>query len=399
MTSKTVLYVVALNHAINDGSVYLPSTLFPIIISLFSLSVFQVGILVSAGYIVSVIFQPVVGHYSESRNPGKLLATGILVVSLSLLTFTTSNGFPALLFSIILLRLGSSFFHPVGISAVSRTYRGPGLQRAMGFQSAFGNVGVLLIFLSAAPVYTLIGWAYTWILYASLTMTDVILTILILRTKRSPVQLVNNHTVNQSPIGKYYVPFFTVAAAFVSGGSYAVILNFANILLKDKLQLSTPVTNLVVSAFIATASVGAFSTGTLAQYAKTNTSLSAAFLLASVAIFLVALFPGSLALATAGLLVCGFSISATYPLTYTILSDHIGRDPERTGRSFGILSSSQTIGGSVMGLLAGSISQLAGLSYAFVAVAIIMLVASFSAMLWTRTLVIVRFERPLAVGP
>ena len=399
MTSKTVLYLVALNHAVNDGSVYLPSTLFPIMISLFSPSVFQVGLLVSAGYIVSVIFQPVIGHYSENRDPGRLLATGIMIVSISLLTFTISNGFPALLFSIILLRLGSSFFHPIGISAVSRTYRGPGLQRAMGFQSAFGNIGVLLIFLTAAPVYTLIGWAYTWILYASLTTIDVIITTLILQTKREPVQLNENHATNQQATGKYHVPFFIIAAAFVSGGSYAVVLNFANILLKDKLQLSTPVTNLVVSAFIATASVGAFSTGTWARSSKTSTSLSIAFMLAAAAILLVALFPGSLPLATAGLLVCGFSISATYPLTYTLLSDHIGKDTERTGRSFGILSSSQTIGGSVMGLAAGSISQLAGLEYAFVAVGIIMFLASFSAIRWTKTQIAMRFERPGAVGP
>src|SRR5437016_3917570 len=59
--SNRILYIVSMNHAVNDGSVYLLSSLFPVVISLFGLSVLQVGILVGLGYLVSVIFQTVVG--------------------------------------------------------------------------------------------------------------------------------------------------------------------------------------------------------------------------------------------------------------------------------------------------------------------------------------------------
>ena len=51
---------------------------------LFNISVFQVGIIVALGYLVNILFQPVVGHYSEGRDPGRLLAIGISVITVFL---------------------------------------------------------------------------------------------------------------------------------------------------------------------------------------------------------------------------------------------------------------------------------------------------------------------------
>src|SRR5205809_4745707 len=180
-SSNRILYLVSLNHATNDGSVYLLSSLFPIVLALFNISVFQVGIIVALGYMVNILFQPVVGHYSEGREPGRLLAIGISVITVSVISFVFATGFLSLLASVILLRLGSSFFHPVGISTISKSYGGPRLQKSMGFQSAFGNVGVLLVFLTSAPLYLAVGWRPTFVVFAVWTLADVILTLTFLR--------------------------------------------------------------------------------------------------------------------------------------------------------------------------------------------------------------------------
>jgi len=87
---------------------------------LFDISVLQVGIIVALGYLVNIIFQPVVGHYSEGRDPGGLLAIGIAMITVSVVSFVFAAGFLSLLASVIFLRLGSSFFHPVGISTISK---------------------------------------------------------------------------------------------------------------------------------------------------------------------------------------------------------------------------------------------------------------------------------------
>ena len=44
----------------------------------------------------------------------------------------TATGKLGLLLSVMLLRVGSSVYHPVGISWLSRTYQGEGADRALG---------------------------------------------------------------------------------------------------------------------------------------------------------------------------------------------------------------------------------------------------------------------------
>ena len=384
-SSNRILYLVSLNHATNDGSVYLLSSLFPIVLVLFNISVFQVGIIVALGYLVNILFQPVVGHYSEGRDPGRLLAIGISIVTISVISFIFAIGFLSLLASVIILRLGSSFFHPVGISTISKSYGGPRLQKSMGFQSAFGNIGVLLVFLISAPLYLAVGWRATFIVFAIWTLADVVLTLTILRG-RYPAASDDHRTPSSSkPQTKRTIPLFFVLAAFISGGSYAVILNFANIFLGTRAHLDVPQANLIVSAFIAFASLGAIATGGGTRFVPTNVLLAISYVVASGSIAAFTLLSGNAILATITLLATGFSISATYPLTYTELSRYLGSIGQQSGRSFGVLSSGQTIGASILGLASGYVSQFLGLEVSFGSIALLALIGSVSAIFWIKS--------------
>ena len=383
-SSNRILYLVSLNHATNDGSVYLLSSLFPIVLALFNISVFQVGIIVALGYLVNILFQPVVGHYSEGRDPGKLLAIGISVVTVSVISFVFATGFLSLLASVILLRLGSSFFHPVGISTISKSYGGPRLQKSMGFQSAFGNIGVLLVFLISAPLYLAVGWRATFIVFAIWTLADVFLTLTLLRGRYSAASDDPQTPSSSKPQTKRTIPLFFVLAAFISGGSYAVILNFANIFLGTRAHLDVSQANLIVSAFIAFASLGAIATGGWTRFVPTNVLLAISYVVASGSIAAFTLLSGNAILATITLLATGFSISATYPLTYTELSRYLGSIGQQSGRSFGVLSSGQTIGASILGLASGYVSQFLSLEVSFGSVAILALIGSVSAVFWIK---------------
>ncbi len=383
-SSNRILYLVSLNHATNDGSVYLLSSLFPIVLALFNISVFQVGIIVALGYLVNILFQPVVGHYSEGREPGRLLAIGISVITVSVISFVFATGFLSLLASVILLRLGSSFFHPVGISTISKSYGGPRLQKSMGFQSAFGNVGVLLVFLTSAPLYLATGWRATFIVFAIWTLADVVLTLTFLRGRYSAASDDPQTPSSSKPQTKRTIPLFFVLAAFISGGSYAVILNFANIFLGTRAHLDVSQANLIVSGFIAFASLGAIATGGWTRFVPTNVLLAISYIVASGSIAAFTLLSGNAILATITLLATGFSISATYPLTYTELSRYLGSIGQQSGRSFGVLSSGQTIGASILGLASGYVSQFLSLEVSFGSVAILALIGSVSAAFWSK---------------
>jgi len=383
-SSNRILYLVSLNHATNDGSVYLLSSLFPIVLALFNISVFQVGIIVALGYLVNILFQPVVGHYSEGRDPGRLLAIGISVITVSVISFVFATGFLSLLASVILLRLGSSFFHPIGISTISKSYGGPRLQKSMGFQSAFGNLGVLLVFLTSAPLYLAVGWRATFVVFAAWTLADIVLTLMVLGKRHSAIPDKSQTLSNSQSQARGIIPLFFVIAAFISGGTYAVILNFANIFLGTRAHLDVSQANLIVSAFIAFASLGAIATGGWTRFVPTNVLLAISYFIASCSTAAFTLFSGNPILATITLLVTGFSISATYPLTYTELSRYLGSVGQQAGPSFGVLSSGQTVGASILGLASGYVSQFLGLEVSFGTVALLTLIGSISAAFWVK---------------
>ena len=384
-SSNRILYVVSLNHATNDGSVYLLSSLFPIVLALFSISVFQVGIIVALGYLVNILFQPVVGHYSEGKDPGRLLAIGISIITVSVISFVFATGFLSLLASVILLRLGSSFFHPIGISTISKSYGGARLQKSMGFQSAFGSLGVLLVFLTSAPLYLAVGWRATFVVFAAWTLADIVLTLMVLGKRHSAIPDRSQTPSNSQPQTGGTIPLFFVIAAFISGGTYAVILNFANIFLGTRAHLDVSQANLIVSAFIAFASLGAIATGGWTRFVPTNVLLAISYFIASCSTAAFTLFSGNPILATITLLVTGFSISATYPLTYTELSLYLGSVGQKAGSSFGVLSSGQTVGASILGLASGYVSQFLGLEVSFGSVALLALIGSVSAAFWVKS--------------
>jgi len=385
--SNRTLYVVSMNHAVNDGSVYLLSSLFPVVLSLFSLSVLQVGILVGLGYLVSVIFQPVVGRYSEGRNPKKVLALGIAIISAAIASFVLATDFLTLLGSTLLLRIGSSFFHPVGISAVSKVYGGERLGHAMGFQSAFGNLGILLVFASSAPLYFLLGWKATFIAFAFVGVVDVAVTLLAFGKSKSDAPHGGNKGIDhpaKSHKGRLGIPFFFVATTFISGGSYSVILNFMNILLKNQNHLGVFLANVVVSAWIASAFFGAISTGMWSRVLRPTLLLSLGYFATAASIFAFTFLSASLLLVVAALLVNGFAISATYPWTYAELSRYLGLDATTRGRSFGTIFSAQTVGGSVLGLASGYLSDTFGLPFAFASLGVLALLACGLTLSWER---------------
>jgi MFS family permease len=189
---------------------------------------------------------------------------------------------------------------------------------------------------------------------------------------------------NSQPQTRGTIPLFFVIAAFISGGTYAVILNFANIFLGTRAHLDVSQANLIVSAFIAFASLGAIATGGWTRFVPTNVLLAISYFIASCSVAAFTLFSVNPILATITLLVTGFSISATYPLTYTELSRYLGSVGKKAGPSFGVLSSGQTVGASILGLTSGYVSQFLGLEVSFGTVALLALIGSVAAAFWVK---------------
>jgi predicted MFS family arabinose efflux permease len=254
----------------------------------------------------------------------------------------------------------------------------------MGFQSSFGNLGVLVTFSTAVPLYLALGWRSTFVVFAIWTILDVLLTLVFLTGKRSVIE--SGAKAPPDPDQKERserIPLFFVTAAYISGGTYSVVVNFANIYLGNSDGLSVYQTNLIVSGFIVSAFIGALLTGAWSKIIPSNILLAGMYLAASSAIAAFTLLSRNVILSIMTLLITGFAISATYPLAYTELSRYLASN-QRNGGSFGVLFSGQTVGASALGVVSGYISEYFGLGVSFKMVAGLTLGGSLLTFWWVR---------------
>ena len=384
--SDKVLYIVSLNHFMNDGSTALISSLLPAVILLYGFSKFEVGVLIAAGYMVSMVFQPITGRYSERFEARKLLALGISLIGVSMVMFTLSNTFLLMLLSILVLRFGSSFFHPVGVSAISRNYSDDTLDRAMGVQSAFGNLGILVVFLVSAPIYINLGWRAPFLLYALFDLIIVATTIIIFTSRSSaPVLRETRATRREKSTGRTRIglPIFFITVAFISGGTFSIFQNYGNILLyQDNFGLSG--SNYLVGGWILSGFIGAVVTGMLTRRFSRKRLLPLCYLFASLSTLAFTESQENALVIVVSLLINGFALSITYPAVYSELASYLGSESKKKGSSFGILFSSQISGASIVGFVSGYIAGIFGLSIPFEGVSLMLAAAAVISYFWTR---------------
>lgn len=383
--SFRILYLVSINHAINDGSTNLISTLFPVVVTVFRFPSFQVGVLVAVGYLTNMVFQPITGRYSESFESRKLLALGIAIIGGSMILFTLSSTFWLMLVTIIILRTGSSFFHPVGVSAVSRSYSGRELDRAMGFESAFGNLGVFAVFLASAPLYSLLGWRGPFLVFAILDLLVVAIT-LVLMKKRVPIIRESQNAPNRirgelsTPPSTFGLPVYFIVTMLISGGAYAVFANFGNLLLNNSFSLDE--SNSLMAGWVLAAFFGAILTGPMTKRVARKTLLVLFYFVAAVTTLAFGLFSSVAFLVPVVLLTGGFALSATYPMIYSQLSAFLGEKSQKKGSSFGILFSAQIIGSSILGLLGGYLASGFGWSFPFEITSVLLISGCIAGLFW-----------------
>lgn len=365
------------------------SALIPAIIISFGFSKFEVGVLVAIGYLVNMVFQPLTGRYSERFEARKLMSLGIGLMGVAMLMFAKSTTLSLMVVSILVLRFGSSFFHPVGVSAVSRSYSGTHLDRAMGIQSAFGNLGILLVFLIATPLFVAFGWQAPFLVYAALDLVTVGTTLALFSQTSSKAAESMSHAerVAASETEKKFtfgLPLFFIAASFISGGAFAVFINYGSALLVFDDKFSLISSSLLMSAWVVSSAMGALLTGYLTRRLTRRVIIPFSFLFSSVSSLVFALLSVNAPLIVATLLANGFFLSVTYPAIYSELSAYLGPSSKKKGASFGILFSSQIFGASVLGFGTGYLGQSLPLAYSFIIVFALLAFASGFGFIWTR---------------
>lgn len=155
-TVYPILLMISFSHLLNDTIQSLIPSIYPLVKTNFKLNFTQIGLITLTFQLAASLLQPLVGLYTDHRPKPFSLMIGMGFTMIGLLSLSQSAHFSTLLFSVALIGIGSSIFHP---EASKVAFMASGGKRGLA-QSIFqlgGNAGSSLGPLLAALIIVPLG--------------------------------------------------------------------------------------------------------------------------------------------------------------------------------------------------------------------------------------------------
>jgi FSR family fosmidomycin resistance protein-like MFS transporter len=387
-----ILSAVSIIHAINDASTAVISILFPIFKELFDLSYTQVGVITGGGLFITLVGQLLLGRLADGKNVNSFLLTGLLLTSLSLVLLTLSNGFLSLLILIFFLRFATSFFHPIGIGWISRTYKKDRLDWAMGIQSGAADFGAFLAILTTLSITQLTHWTVPLYGWACICIIGLLVGLLLTYHLNKELIIVPKETKRHSLRDMAKDAFermrairLLIPAFMISGASWGVIITYFPLLLDERTTLSLPVIGFLVALWAGVGSITSISYGKIRSYIHRKQLLVLAYCMIGILCLLLTMFT-HLIILIGIMILLGIAVFLTYPALFSFVSEVTHESVE--GWTFGLTFTFQTGGGTIILLLGGVLSDLYGIWMPFA-------LLGFLSILFTIVLLL-NYQKPFA---
>lgn len=152
----TVISLVGFVHGTSHFFHFMLPPLFPWLMKDFGLTFTQVGLTMTAFFVVSGIGQAVAGFVVDRVGALRVLCGGITLLALSGLVLASAQSFPMLVAAAVVAGVGNSVFHPADFTLLNRRVSVPRLGHAFSVHGLSGNLGW-----AAAPVL-MIAVAEMW---------------------------------------------------------------------------------------------------------------------------------------------------------------------------------------------------------------------------------------------
>ena len=372
-----ILTSVSLYHSISDGSIAVISILFPIFKSIFNLNYTQVGIITGGGLIVTLISQLIIGQYADGKNSAKLLSTGILLVCISMLLLTQSNSYVTLILFILILRFSSSFFHPIGVGWISRTFKKDRIDWAMGIQSGCADIGAFISVSTTLYISGIYGWSiplYLWsIIGAIILLIGIFLTFRIDEEYLFVNKIIKKQSLKKSVLKNIQLlkRIKLLSPAFIiSGAAWGVTITFLPLLLYERTTLSLPFIGILVALWIGFGSIISFAYGKIASILDRKKIIQICYTILGLTGLALSVFTNTYILILIMILL-GISTFLTYPALFSFISEATHESIE--GKTFGIIFTLQLGGGTILLFLSGLFSDIYGIWIPFALIGVLSL--------------------------
>lgn len=270
----TVIGLVGLAHASSHfGHLILP-LLFPVFMQEFGLSYSQLGLLMTAFFVVSGVGQACAGFVVDrfGARPLMFIALSLFVVACVTASFVT--GYMGLMLVAVLAGLGNATFHPVDFTILNQRVSAPRLGYAFSAHGLSGNLGWALAPVFFAGLGAIIGWRQTYLAAAVLF----VVVIAVLATQRQ--HLLTTVARKAEPVAgglkaehdmafmKLPVVWWCFGFFLLSTMTLAVVQSYAVSILKAMHGVSFEAATYTISSYMLCGAVGMFIGGFVAAKSK-----------------------------------------------------------------------------------------------------------------------------------
>ena len=361
---RRILSTVGMHHLCNDASVVALPAIFPILhtqkvlIKRYS----DIGTILLIGLAFAIVFQLIVGHNVKRRHYHRLLALDAAIVGVSLLLMTLSRNLAMLVIFFIGVRIGTSAYHPVGISWISHTFKGARLDRAMGFQSAFGDIGVLAAFASTGLLAQYYGWRAPLFLWGIINLAVAIVSLVISRgtePQEDPVERNEDRVSWKETFGRLRT-FMPVI--FLGGMAWGVTLGYAPSLFNHRLGISMSQTGIIFSCWMAAGAIVSFMYGKIAKILGRYSTIMIAYMIIVLTSAAIGLSSNT-HLTIGAFIVYGMALFITYPAILSFVGSTV--DERNRTATFSLVSTIQIAGNLSFSYISGFLSDSYGINTPF----------------------------------
>ena len=344
-----------------------------------NLSLIQIGTLLSAGLLATVIMQLVFGYLSDKGFTKLLLIAGLLALAVVDISFAWAGDYVQVLGFYLLLRAAAGVYHPVSFSMIFR--KSENRSASMGFQSAFGDGSLAFAMLSTGFLTEIFGWQFPFLLWGLAGFVGVIAFTSLAglhQGSSATFEAPRESNNERSGMSKRYlvVQFSTLFLQSL----FVTFTGFMPLFLNINLKLSPGLSALVVAFWLAIGVTSSFNAGRLVEIlGGERRTLRISFALTSLMMIAatVSLFTPKLSLVTLVFLVfSGAPYFLAFPVIYGIVGTTARRN--RLGLAYATNLSLSLMAGSVISYVVGYLSSIYSLIAVFPVLVAIALCASLT---------------------
>jgi MFS family permease len=379
-----IIALVGLAHGTSHFYHLLFAPLFPWLKVAFGLSYAELGLLLSAFFVVSGIGQALAGFVVDRAGAWIVLMAGVGLLAVSALTLAAAQNYPTLMLAAAIAGLGNSVFHPADFTILNRRVSVARLGHAFGMHGILGTMGWATAPLFLAGLATAVGWRLA--LLAAAVSTFAILVLLIanrasLDTRDAHVAAVGKGTAQGAALGFLRLPgvWMCFAFFFITSMSLGGIQSFAPSALVELYGVPVTLATSSITAYMVASAGGMITGGFLAARTSHHERIIAgAFAAAGALCVLVA--SGTVAPTTTIVLLAliGFGSGIAGPARDLLVRAAAPRGA--TGRVYGVVYSGLDVGMSIAPLMFGAMLDHGHPGWVFVAIGLFQALALFTAL-------------------